>query len=671
MAASSHHYRPDIDGLRALAIIPVVLFHYFPALMPGGFIGVDIFFVISGYLITSIIWRQTRAGQFSLFGFYSRRIRRIFPALAIVLAAGLAFGAFTLFWDEYKRLGLHAALSAASAANLGLWAESGYFDQAADLKPFLHMWSLGVEEQFYIAWPLVLLVLARLGRGAVPVAATLALTAFIASTVVVGIDPVQAFYSPLTRSWELLLGAIIAMLPVLKARRVIADVGVLAGVGLIGAGLLFITEGVTFPGVAVLLPVLGSGLVVACGGQSWIAGKLLGNRPMVAVGLISFPLYLWHWPVVSFYRILSGNRMEPLGLIILLAASVGLACITYPLAERIRFQSGRWVIPVLVAVMAGVAGAGLLVFSSGGMTWRPATVQWLQLDEYNETYPEFLADHGLVGCSGRPDIDVSRVVAAGANYCVASGREGKLNAALIGDSHADDKIYGLSDLDTDRNWLLLGNSGCPLQWSLYPQAHDDWRPSSNKAANECAAKFSAIVDFVTGDNDLRLVALSFFNQVDLSKDGDWAVPGSFDPFAAEGNVDRPRLVGELLERTVSRLEAAGKIVAIFMDAPGLLSDPRDCLRRGDSLDCTQEIATVEQRSVRNYREMLANLKVDHPSLIVVDPLPTFCPDDLCPPSMDGHLLYRDDHHLTSFGSTVYARGALVALPALAAAATPQ
>jgi peptidoglycan/LPS O-acetylase OafA/YrhL len=203
-------YRPDIDGLRAVAVLAVVLFHAFPNALSGGFAGVDVFFVISGFLISSILFAQIELGRFSIADFYARRARRIFPALALVLACTLAFGWFILLSDEFRRLGKHMAAGSGFVANLVLWSESGYFDTAADLKPLLHLWSLGIEEQFYLVWPLLLgLAWSRkvsmwwvLGAGM--------LMSFGLNIYGVGIDPTGTFFSPLTRFWELLAGAALA-----------------------------------------------------------------------------------------------------------------------------------------------------------------------------------------------------------------------------------------------------------------------------------------------------------------------------------------------------------------------------------------------------------------------------------------------------------------------------
>jgi peptidoglycan/LPS O-acetylase OafA/YrhL len=208
---SEERYRPDVDGLRAIAVMLVVTFHGFPGALPGGFIGVDIFFVISGFLITGIIARELSTNRFSLAGFYVRRIRRIFPALIVVLAAVLAMGWLWMLPHAYAQLSSDVFASAAFAANVALMLQSGYFDIESAKKPLLHLWSLGIEEQFYLAWPLVLMLAARWRIGLLAVAAAIALASFLFNVALIGHDPVATFYLPFTRAWELLVGAVLAI----------------------------------------------------------------------------------------------------------------------------------------------------------------------------------------------------------------------------------------------------------------------------------------------------------------------------------------------------------------------------------------------------------------------------------------------------------------------------
>ncbi len=383
MRQADRSYRPDIDGLRALAVGVVLIFHAFPKQLPGGFVGVDVFFVISGYLISGIILSARAEGRFSYAHFYARRIRRIFPALAVVLAGVMLAGWFLLYADDYARLGRHVAAGAAFASNFAFWRESSYFDVAADLKPLLHLWSLGVEEQFYLVWP-ILLVTASRWRGG-PLAATLVIgtVSFLYAIWTVRIDRTAAFYAPWNRFWELLAGATLACVEAdallesakqrLLSRSWLPDVAAALGLAAIAAGIWLIDATRVFPGLWVLLPVGGTFLLLLAGQLAWVNRAILSQPIVVWIGLISYPLYLWHWPLLSFAHILEGEVPSPSLRLALLAASVGLAWATYQAIERpVRFGSrARTAVPALAVAMSAVCAAGAVVYSTGGVIERP------------------------------------------------------------------------------------------------------------------------------------------------------------------------------------------------------------------------------------------------------------------------------------------------------------
>ncbi len=361
-------YRPDIDGLRAVAVLSVVAFHAFPEVLRGGFIGVDVFFVISGFLISTILYENLERGSFSFAGFYARRARRIFPALAIVLLASLGFGWLVLLPDELNQLGKHLLAGAGFVSNLVLWGEAGYFDAAADTKPLLHLWSLGIEEQFYIVWPVLLWAAWRL-KWSLPVLGLLAAAASFALNVAsVRADPVATFYSPLTRFWELLCGALLAW-HVLRRDRVPAAGGDMAGLRTLGAwaGLLLLAagfgalhKGVRFPGWWALVPVLGTVLVIWAGPDAWPNRRLLSLRPVVWFGLVSFPLYLWHWPILSYARIIQFDVPSVRTRIVAVLVAILLAWLTVRFVERpVRFGSRQALAKVAVPSLAMLAIAAV------------------------------------------------------------------------------------------------------------------------------------------------------------------------------------------------------------------------------------------------------------------------------------------------------------------------
>lgn len=349
MQGLSHpKYRPDIDGLRAVAVLSVLFFHAFPEWVGGGFIGVDVFFVISGYLISIIIFENLNEKRFSFFEFYSRRINRIFPALIFVLIFCYGFGWLNLLADDFAQLGKHIAGGAGFIANLVLWSESGYFDKAAELKPLLHLWSLGIEEQFYFIWPLFVWVVVRWPKKLLKLTLAITLISFIANALMIFSNPVATFYSPLTRFWELLIGALLAYgfvyQPVLPFTLTKAHLNKLSATGLllILLTVILVSQKSAFPGWWALMPTIGAALIIGSGSSAWCNQKILSNKLLVWFGLISFPLYLWHWPILAFARLQEGETPSIFVRSTLVLVSIILAWLTYRFVERpIRFNASH------------------------------------------------------------------------------------------------------------------------------------------------------------------------------------------------------------------------------------------------------------------------------------------------------------------------------------------
>lgn len=344
-------YRPDIDGLRAVAVSSVVLFHAVPGTLPGGFVGVDIFFVISGYLIAGIVTSDLQAKSFSLATFYQRRIRRIFPALIVVLAATVLVGLRLLPPDELHSLGKNAVASVLFAANLMLLSEVNYFDVDAHLKPLLHLWSLGIEEQFYLIWPLILWAIPQRQR---PIAAIVGLvSSFALNLIMVGTHPAATFFLPFTRAWELMAGALLVFVRPLSrsVRESAAIIGILA----IESSFFLFNAKTPFPGWAAALPVFGSALLILS--EEAFVNRVLSLKPFVGVGLISYPLYLWHWPVLVLLQVYLFRPLnDTVGFAAVLASSV-LAVLTYLAIERpLRRRTHVW---QLGAAMSAVGALGL------------------------------------------------------------------------------------------------------------------------------------------------------------------------------------------------------------------------------------------------------------------------------------------------------------------------
>ena len=340
----------------------VLNFHAFPDAVPGGFVGVDVFFVISGFLITGLVARELDVGRFSLIEFYNRRIRRIFPALILVLAVTLALGWFWMLPQAFAQLGSDSFASAAFLANIALLLQSGYFDVESARKPLLHLWSLGIEEQFYLFWPLLLMVAARLRMSILALAAVLGIASFLLNVAWIGANPVATFYLPFTRAFELLAGAVLACgWNNFNQSGTASDRRAWTGVALIAASVAMLDSHSAFPGWWAVLPVAGSTLLLSAP-AAWVNRVLLASPPMVWIGLISYPLYLWHWPLLVFGGIIKfGPLTLPERELILLASGL-LAWATYRFVE-IPFRFGRPSRRKMFGLGAGMAMIALAGFA--------------------------------------------------------------------------------------------------------------------------------------------------------------------------------------------------------------------------------------------------------------------------------------------------------------------
>ena len=443
-------YRADIDGLRALAVLFVVAYHAFPERLPGGYIGVDVFFVISGFLISTILMRGLATASFSIPHFYGRRIRRIFTALIVVLAACYGIGRLVLLPDEYSALGKHIAGGAGFASNLVLWGESGYFDTSAASKPLLHLWSLGIEEQFYIVWPFLLAWAVKRRVGIIQLTATLLCCSFAYNVMVVSHDQVAGFYSPLTRFWELMMGSLLAGLALSRPLPThAANARAVAGAALLLAALLALDERSRFPGWWALLPTIGTALIISAGAQAWVNRALLSNRVLVWIGLISFPLYLWHWPLLSFLRIVGDSpQPTPNARIAVVVVSFALAAVTYLLIERPIRMGGhtRTKIATLCLLMALLGGLGYRAYASDGDPSRFPTFA-RQLGDFKYEYKRAYRGGSCFLWSQQEEsgFDPS---------CRGSGK-----VFLWGDSHAAQLYPGLSA--TKPGLAQYTKAGCP------------------------------------------------------------------------------------------------------------------------------------------------------------------------------------------------------------------
>jgi len=491
-SSPGQRYRADIQGLRALAIVPVVIYHAVPALAPGGFVGVDVFFVISGFLITRILMRELEIGKFSITRFYERRVRRLFPALYLVLSLTVVAGYVLLPPDALADLGKSTGATAAFVSNLYFWRTSGYFDAASELKPLLHTWSLAVEEQFYLLFPIFLFVIYRTLRRHLGIAlwacaiASLALATWQAEA-----RPLDGFYLPLGRAYELLIGAIIAAapLPAIRGNR-LADALSLAGIAMIVASIALFHDGMRFPGAAALLPCIGSALILHLGSERTpLGGRILSHPLLVFFGAISYSLYLWHWPVLVYARYAALG--EPSGWVIaaLVGVAVAGAWLSWRFVEQ-PFLHGRkhgwWPFLLGGGAMAGAFAIAGLLFVTHGLPGRFDAQAQASLAAANDYNPRRAECHA----NGR------RI--AYADNCVFGAIGVAPDAAIWGDSVGAELAVGLGE-----RAAVKGESVMQITSSSCPPALDTAPPGSV----DCTAHSRDTLAALVADPRIRTVYL--------------------------------------------------------------------------------------------------------------------------------------------------------------------
>ncbi|WDF72058.1 acyltransferase family protein [Novosphingobium sp. KACC 22771] len=648
-------HRADIDGLRAISVGVVVAFHAWWRQGFGGFVGVDIFFVISGYLISGAIFDDVRAGRFSLAAFYGRRVRRIYPALITVLLATFAFGWVQLFDDRFQQLGAHLVGAAVFASNLVLYAESGYFDASSDAKPLLHLWSLGVEEQFYILWPLAVMLAWR-SRGARGVVWTLGL-GFAASMAheqfLMRINTSAAFYIPTARFWEMLAGAALAWV---ERRRVGAmPLRMAHGFSLIGLALLlgsfrYITEGkVPFPGWAALAPVGGAVLLLAAGPRAVVNARLLLLLPMRWLGQISYPLYLWHWPVLVLAR--TSGWVDGWAMLVCVGVATGLAWVTARWIEPPLRYGGDNAKKVkgLLAAMAVLGLGGLVVAwahvpSASHARVAPITRQigW--------GIPVASEAQGRACNALMPGRGALVPGVAGNDFCYLA-RPGAPDVALVGDSLNLSLFPGLASYGDINVLIASASEAAPFYDTTTTESFDRTRLNNWKLTNQA-------LDYAVASPSIRVVVLSYANGDQLlrrSSAHDMTDRADPTPAPPEARLERA------LRRTLARLTAAGKGVIITLPNRRMGFDPPDCLTDLRPLHgpayrhpCGEPRGGALEQAQDAYAAQVRRVAKDFPGVVLVDLAAPLCDARLCYAMRGGQMYYRDRLHLSDAGSRAVA-----------------
>jgi len=625
-------YRPEIDGLRSLAIVPVILFHSGVTLFSGGFIGVDIFFVISGFLITSIIGQELEQGRFSYSNFYYRRAKRILPALFVVMFITLPFAFYWMLPGEYASYAKSLVYVSLFVSNFLFWKQSGYFEAAAEEKPLLHTWSLSVEEQYYVMFPVLLVALWRFGRNPVMgVILVLGCLSLWLSHWGAANKPEANFYLLVSRAWELFAGALAALLLLKKQPK---GNGIYASVGLVSilVAIFLYDRSTPIPSLYALLPVCGTVLVLVFARPNTWVYNILSQRLFTYIGLISYSLYLWHQPILAFARLRHYNLESHLVLFVAFALTTLLAMATYHYVERpIKtahfFSSKTRFFSLFGMILMGFVGYGTLVSNTS---------------YFAEKYPNATDILEEMKWPAGLSYDRNCRKKFGADqYCLIGKVDAPVTAALIGDSHANHFYWGLNDSihANGGNLLLVGAGACPPFFG----ANRGFHPEHGYL--RCYARTKKLYDFVIGNPNIKQVFIAFRGEEYLRED-----IGLFDTEGEIVGKNNGFIATSLLVRTIERLQKADKQVILIEDLPDLSVSLKDCIKAEFVLfldnGCLQEKPLpmgLGYTSLINAARKIDGVRVFPTSLLSQNEFPYG----------ERGLMYRDSTHLSYKGSMFF------------------
>jgi peptidoglycan/LPS O-acetylase OafA/YrhL len=635
------NYRADIDGLRAIAVLSVVLNHAGISLFPGGFIGVDVFFVISGYLITGIIMREIDTNEFSLAKFYERRIRRIYPALFVAIFFTVFASAMLYNADNFRDFGNSVIATTFFFSNIHFWTETGYFEGPAQLKPLLHTWSLAVEEQYYIVFPLLMFTLARYFKPRISqILAGIAIMSFCWDIYALQNDPSGAFYLAHLRAWELLIGSLLALNPVsINTRPAIRNALSLMGFGMIAAPIFLYTENTAFPGFAAAVPALGTALIIYGGAENpTFVNKLLSISPLVFIGQISYSLYLWHWPLIIFGKYYAIKKLTPPEIAGLLFATFIIATLSWHFVEKPfrekRILKGRKIFTYAASVMAVAAAIGSLIyFNDGFRSLQSATKEEIRKWDLPCEYKKKNYEHASLP-----------------KGCPLGAKKAQPSFLLWGDSFARalEEGVSLSASKQNLNGQMIYSSGCAPLLGVERSEHF------------CVINNNAMLQYIELHPELRTIILV----------GRWTLwtEGSFYSFTEEKkNVTLTDMLSESnqnetyaaifergLERTIRKLREMDRKVVIISEVPEIGYDvpSANFIARRTGRDINGIIAPSLNEFMRRNHNVLPilNAIAEKNNIEIVDPWKTLCNAAQCLTVIEGKPLYMDDYHLSIFGS---------------------
>ncbi len=651
--SSELKYRTDIDGLRAIAVLSVVIYHAFPSLLSGGFIGVDIFFVISGYLISLIIYKQLLENCFSFKNFYIKRINRIFPSLIIVLITSYLFGWFALFSEEFNQLSLHILGGAGFVSNIVLWKESGYFDISSDLKPLLHLWSLAVEEQFYIIWPVFLYSTYKYVSGKkilIPII-LLAFCSFLLNINLIQHHAVSTFYLLPTRFWELLIGSYLAHNTVFKNDYIIKlnfkikteNLKSIVGIIFIIIAAFTFNKNHLFPGYRALFPTFGSLFLISAGPNAWINRKVFSHPLLVQIGLISYPLYLWHWPIFSFLKIVNyGEVASSILRFFAILISFILSWLTYILLEKpIRAnKKNKLSAYLLCSIMAIIALLGSYTFNNS-----PARIG-LSIKNLEMKKKEFASDRIFKNeC-------VTELKTKNLDYCLLTKKGEPPTVLLIGDSHANALYFGLANIfkDHGENLLNIGHGGCLPFFNT--------ESAQIGSVEICHNLMNDSLQYAIDSTNIKTIILASRGPIYITGKG-FEEP-EVNRYIKYSNAPDYQQFSEVFKAsmtaTLTRLVKTQKKIIYFIDYPELGFNPLLCLEprifssvKKHKDPCDINLEAVKKRN-ELYLTIIKSVLKSFPTVSVFNQSQYLCNDSSCHALIDGKILYRDSDHLSNNGS---------------------